>query len=196
MQWDSFQPNFFLLAPPGVLDHVPAQWLTSIYLPPEQRALLRDLVKNFPNITALDLDAAMNQVRDIISRLVSAVEFMLLFTLLAGLVVLLAAIEGTRDERAQETALLRALGASNRSLRQGLLGEFAALGLVAGLVAAAAAQGIASLLASQVFDIPYGLRPGLWLISAFTGAALVTFFGWLSLRRVLNTPPTQVLQAG
>ena len=196
VQWDSFQPNFFLLAPPGVLDHVPAQWLTSIYLPADQRALLRDLVKNFPNITALDLDAAMNQVRAIISRLVSAVEFMLLFTLLAGLVVLLAAIEGTRDERAQETALLRALGASNRSLRQGLLGEFSALGLVAGLVAAAAAQGIASLLASQVFDIPYGIRPGLWVISAFAGAALVTFFGWLSLRRVLKTPPTQVLQSG
>ncbi len=196
VQWDSFQPNFFLLAPPGVLDHVPAQWLTSIYLSADQRGLLRDLVKTFPNITALDLDAAMNQVRSIINRLVSAVEFMLLFTLAAGLVVLLAAIEGTRDERAQETALLRALGASSNSLRQGLLGEFAALGLVAGLVAAAAAQGIASILASQVFDIPYGLRPGLWLISALSGAALVTFFGWVSLRRVLNTPPTQVLRGG
>lgn len=194
VQWDSFQPNFFLLAPPGVLDHVPAQWLTSFYMPPEQRKILKALVENFPNVTALDLDSAMNQIRDIVNRLVAAVEFMLLFTLAAGLVVLLAAIEGTRGERARETALLRALGASSRNLRNGLLGEFAALGLIAGLVAASAAQVIASLLASQVFDIPYGIRMDLWLISALSGAALVTFFGWLSLRPVLRTPPTRVLQ--
>ncbi|MGB1581469.1 MAG: ABC transporter permease [Nevskiales bacterium] len=194
VQWDSFQPNFFLLTPPGVLDDVPAQWLTSFYLPREQRELLRELVTQLPNITALDLDAAMNQVRSIVNRLVSAVEFMLLFTLAAGLVVLLAAIEGTRGERARETALLRALGARSASLRRGLLAEFLALGLVAGLVAGAAAQAVAWALASQVFDIPYGLSPALWLISAGMGAGLVTLFGWLSLRSVLKTPPTRVLQ--
>ncbi len=194
VQWDSFQPNFFLLAPPGVIENVPAQWLTSFYLPRDQRSLLRDLMTEFPNITALDLEAAMNQVRSIVDRLVQAVEFMLLFTLLAGLVVLLAAIEGTRGERARETALLRTLGASSRTLQWGLLSEFAVLGLIAGLVAAATAQGIAWLLAVQVFDIPYGLSPGLWLISTLAGAGLVMLFGWLSLRGVLRTPPTRVLQ--
>lgn len=196
VSWDSFQPNFFLLTPPGVIEDMPSQWLTSFYLTQDRREILRELVESFPNVTALDLEAAMNQVREIINRLVSAVQFMLLFTLLAGIVVLLAAIEGTRNERARESALLRALGASGRTLRLGLLSEFAALGMVAGLIAAAAAQGIAWTLATQVFDIPYGFRPGFWLISSLSGAGLVTLFGWISLRSVLHTPPTRVLQGG
>lgn len=196
VSWDSFRPNFFLLAAPGILDDVPAQWLTSFYLPPERRSLLRELVSEFPNVTALDIETVMNQVREIMDRIVRAVEFMLLFTLLAGLVVLLAAIEGTRSERARETALLRTLGARTPVLVKGLLAEFAALGLLAGLVAAMAAQMVAWTLATQVFEIPYGPRPWLWLIGGVSGAILVIGLGWLSLRSVLNTPPTRVLQAG
>jgi putative ABC transport system permease protein len=195
VHWDSFRPNFFLLTPPGVIEDVPAQWLTSFYLPPERRALLRDLVQQFPNVTALDIETVMNQVRGIMERIVRAVEFMLLFTLIAGMVVLLAAIEGTRGERARETALLRTLGARTPVLVKGLLAEFAVLGLLAGLVAALAAQLVAWLLAAQVFQIPYGPRPLLWLAGALSGATLVTALGWLSLRSVLITPPTRVLQA-
>lgn len=196
VSWDSFRPNFFLVAPPGVLDAVPAQWLTSFHLSRGRGELLRELVKQFPNITALDLEAAMHQVREIMDRIVRAVEFMLLFTLLAGVVVLLAAVEGTRAERARETALLRTLGARTPVLVQGLLTEFAVLGAVAGIVASVAAQAIAWILAVQVFDIPYGPRPLLWLVGALSGAALVTTLGWLSLRSVLGTPPTRVLQSG
>ncbi|MGH8454496.1 MAG: ABC transporter permease, partial [Nevskiales bacterium] len=159
VHWDSFRPNFFLLAPPGVIEDVPAQWLTSFYVPPERRSLLRELVASFPNVTALDIEAVMNQVRGIMERIVRAVEFMLLFTLIAGLVVLLAAVEGTRAERARETALLRTLGARTPVLVKGLLAEFAVLGLLAGLVAALAAQMVAWTLAAQVYDIPYGPRP-------------------------------------
>ncbi len=196
VHWDSFRPNFFLLTPPGVIEDVPAQWLTSFYLPAERRALLRDLIRQFPNITALDIETVMNQVRGIMERIVRAVEFMLLFTLVAGLVVLLAAIEGTRSERARETALLRTLGARTPILIKGLLAEFAVLGLLAGLVAALAAQLVAWALAVQVFQIPYGPRPLLWIAGALSGMALVTGLGWLSLRSVLATPPTRVLQSG
>lgn len=173
---------------------VPAQWLTSFYLPREKRALLRELSQNFPNVTALDIEALMNQVRSIMDRIVRAVEFTLLFTLAAGVAVLLAAIEGTRAERARETALLRALGARTPLLLQGLLAEFAILGLLAGIVAAIAAQVIAWILATQVFEIPYSPSPMLWLSGALSGVVLVTTFGWISLRKVLNTPPTRVLQ--
>jgi putative ABC transport system permease protein len=194
VHWDSFRPNFFLLTPPGVIEDVPAQWLTSFYLPQERRALLRELVAAFPNVTALDIEAVMNQVRSMMERIVRAVEFMLLFTLVAGMVVLLAGVEGTRAERARETALLRTLGARTPVLVKGLLSEFAVLGLLAGLVAALAAQLVAWTLAVQVFEIPYGPRPLLWLAGALSGALLVTLLGWLSLRSVLDTPPTQVLQ--
>lgn len=195
VDWDSFQPNFFLLAPPGVLDgQVPTQWLTSFYLAPDQRGLLRELVQAFPNITALDLDAIMQQVRGIMDRIVRAVEFIFLFTLAAGLMVLLAAIEGTRAERVRETALLRALGAPRGVIRAGLLTEYAVLGAVAGGVAALAAQGIAWVLAVQVFQIPYGPRPLLWLAGAGGGALLVAGLGYVALRGVLGTPPARVLQ--
>ena len=193
VDWGSFRPNFFLLVPPGVISDVNGQYIGSFYLPPERRVLLRELVAQFPNVTVLDIEAAMKQVRGIVDRVVRAVEFIFLFTLLAGLTVLLAAIEGTRAERARETALLRTLGARSGTIAKGLLAEYALLGLLAGLVAAIVAQGVAWGLAAQVFDIPYGLRPALWGIGAGAGMLLVAAMGWLSLRGGLRTPPRQVL---
>ncbi|MGH8444904.1 MAG: ABC transporter permease, partial [Solimonas sp.] len=126
VDWDSFKPNFFLMAPDGaVADVVPRQYLTSFYLPAERRPLLRELITQFPNVTVLDVDALMSQVRGIITRIVRAVEFIFLFTLAAGLAVLLAAIEGTRAERVRETALLRTLGARTGLIARGLLAEYA-----------------------------------------------------------------------
>ncbi|MGH8519391.1 MAG: ABC transporter permease, partial [Panacagrimonas sp.] len=119
VSWDSFRPNFFLVVPPGLIDETEAQWITSFHLKPGQRPLLRELITAFPNVTALDLEAALAQVRAILDRVVRAVQLIFLFTLGAGLAVLLAAIEGTRAERVRETALLRALGAGDRTLLLG-----------------------------------------------------------------------------
>lgn len=197
VQWDSFQPNFFLLAPPGALDgDVPTEYLSSVYLQAEQRLMLRELVAAFPNVSALDVEALMMQVRSIMDRIVRAVEFIFLFSLAAGLLVLLAAIEGTRPERARESALLRALGAGRSMVRAGLLAEYAVLGLLAGFAAALTAQLTAWGLAANVFQIPYGPRPMVWLVGGVAGAMLVTTLGWLSLRSVLSTPPANVLRQG
>ncbi len=195
VQWDSFKPNFFLLVPEGVIDPalVPTQWLTSFYLPSEKRALLRELVQAFPNVSPLDIEAVMLQVRAVIDRIASAVELIFLFTLAAGIAVLLAAIEGTRGQRMRETALLRTLGASARTITLALAAEYAVLGLVAGLVAAAAAQTLGSVLAAQVFHLAYGPRPILWIAGGGGGAVLVALLGWLSLRSALNTAPRSVL---
>lgn len=196
VQWDSFQPNFFLLAPPGVLDDgaVPTQYLTSAYLSAEQRPVLRDLVAEFPNVTALDIDALLAQVRGIMDRIVRAVELIFLFALVAGLLALASAMIGTRDERAREVALLRTLGARRSVIRAGLLAEYAVLGLLAGLTASLTAQGVGWVLATQVFEIGYGPRPLIWLGGGLAGAALVTLMGLLSVRRALNTPPAHVLR--
>ncbi|HSW11725.1 MAG TPA: FtsX-like permease family protein, partial [Solimonas sp.] len=196
VDWGSFRPNFFLLVPPEVVSDVNGQYIGSFFLPPQKRALLRELVTAFPNVTVLDIEAAMTQVRGMIDRVVRAVEFIFLFTLLAGLTVLLAAIEGTRAERVRETALLRTLGARSGTIARGLLAEYAVLGLLAGTVAAIVAQAVAWALAAQVFDIPYGLRPALWGIGAGSGMLLVAAMGWISLRGVLQTPPRQVLAGG
>ncbi|MEK6806262.1 MAG: FtsX-like permease family protein [Pseudomonadota bacterium] len=193
IHWDSFRPNFFLVTPPGVLDKAPASWLSSFYLPKDQRALLRELIREFPNVTALDLDAILSQVRTIIERIVTAVEFILLFALAAGLAVLLAGIENTRDERVREIGLLRALGARRAVVMQALAAEFAALGFLAGAVATLAAQAITWALAREVFEIPYTANAALWIIGPVSGVILVAGFGWISLRSALNTPPRQVL---
>lgn len=195
VDWESFQPNFFLLAPPGVIEHVPATWLTSFYLPAQQRASMRDLNQQFPNITALDLQAMMDQVRHIMQRIVSALELVFLFTVAAGLIVLLAAMETGRDQRAREIALMRTLGASHAAVRRTLLAEFAALGGLSGLIAAICAQAIGYLLAAHVFEIPYRLRWESVLLSTMAGASLVCALAWLSLRRVTRTPPERVLRA-
>jgi len=195
VRWDSFQPNFFLLAPPGVLEgNVPTQYLTSAYLETAQRPILRELVADFPNVTALDIEALLAQVRGIMDRIVRAVELIFLFALAAGLLVLLSAMIGTRDERAREVALLRTLGAKRSVIRAGLLAEYAVLGLLAGLTAAMTAQLVAWGLAAQVFQIPYGPRPMIWLGGGLAGATLVTVMGLLSVRRALNTPPAHVLR--
>lgn len=194
VRWDSFKPNFFLLTPSGVLDDVPQQWITSFYLPPGKNQLLRELIAAFPNVTPLDVGAAMAQVRGIMDRIINAVEFIFLFALAAGLTVLLAAVESTRGERVRETGLLRALGASSAVITRGLLAEYAVLGLLSGAVSAIAAQLIAWVLAVNVFNISYGPRPLIWIAGMLTGCAVVALLGWISLRRVLRTPPTIVLQ--
>jgi putative ABC transport system permease protein len=197
VKWDSFRPNFFLVTPPGTLEDTGAvQWITSFYLPPQNRALLRDLVRQFPNVTPIDLDAVLQEVRSMMNRIVHALEFILLFALLAGLVVMLAVIEGSRAERVRETGVLRALGASSRVILQGLLAEYAVLGALAGAVAAFGAQALAWVLALRVFEIPYGPRPLLWLTGAVAGCAIVTLIGSLSLRSTLRTPPRLVLAGG
>lgn len=197
VKWDRFRPNFFLVTPPGVLDKADdaagVQWLSSFYLPPGDKALLRDLVRSFPNVTVFDLDATLSQVRGIVERVVRAVEFVFLFALVAGLLVLLAAVEGTRHLRARETAILRTLGARTSTLRAGLLAEYATLGLIAGLVATSAAQVVAWLLAVQVFELPFSFSPTLWITGLAAGVGLVTGLGYWSMRSVLRTPPRAVL---
>ncbi|MGH8457584.1 MAG: ABC transporter permease, partial [Stenotrophobium sp.] len=179
VQWDTFQPNFFLLTPPGILDKVPQQWITSFYLPPRNEAPLRDLIREFPNVTPLDIGAVMTQVRGIMDRIIKAIEFIFLFALAAGLTVLLATIESTRADRVRETGLLRALGASSRVIARGLIAEYAVLGLLAGTVSAFAAQIVTWVLAVNEFNMPYGPRPLIWLTGAVAGCVIVTLLGWL-----------------
>ena len=195
VEWDSFRANFFVLAPPGVLEDLPATWMTSFYLPVERRRATAELIRAFPSVTVVDLEAVMTRVRGILDRVNQSIEVVFLFTLLAGLMVLYAAIQATQDERLRETAILRALGASRAQLMSGLLAEFVLLGLVAGVLAAFAASAAGWVLANEVFRLRYTINPILWLVGPLAGAVGIGLFGFLGTRRVLNSPPLASLRA-
>ncbi len=194
VRWDSFQPNFFMVFSPGVLDDVTGTLITSVHVRPEQRPALVDLVRRFPEVTIIDLDALLSQVRDVMDKAALAVQYVFLFTLAAGLMVLLAAVQATRDERRYESAMLRTLGASRRVVLQGVAAEFTVLGLLAGLLAAAGATAAGWLLAREVFNLKYAPDPAVWIVGIVGGALLVGVAGVLAARSVVTQPPAATLR--
>lgn len=196
VEWDSFRANFFMIFPPGVLDDYPATWITAFHLPPERKPLLAELVRSFPSVTVIDLEAIMDKVREIIDRVTLAVEYVFLFTLLAGLTVLYAAIQATRDERLYESAMLRTLGARKAVILKSLAAEFALLGLLAGVLAALGASVLGYALAEFLFGFPYRGGGLLWLVGGAVGLAGVGAAGLLGARPVLRQPPMRTLREG
>ncbi|MGO9932655.1 MAG: ABC transporter permease [Steroidobacteraceae bacterium] len=194
IRWDSFRPNFFLVFPPGLLDGAAGTYMTGIYLTSAQRASLADLVRQFPTISVFDVDAILKQIRDIIDRASLAVQYVFIFTLAAGIVVLLAAVQSTRDERRYESAMLRTLGASRRTVLQGVAAEFSALGFLSGTLAAFGATGVGWILARRLFSLEYTLDPWLWVLGLVCGTLLVGLSGTLATRSVVNTPPIVTLR--
>jgi putative ABC transport system permease protein len=194
VRWDSFQPNFFIELSPGAMQHFDSTWITSVYLPPQKTGMLADLIRELPSLTLFDVDAIMQQVRRLMDEASLAVEYVFLFTLGAGIVVLLAAVQATRDERRFEAAVLRALGASRRLVRAAAAAEYAALGFISGLLGALAATLVAWVLAKQVFSLPYSPDWRVWVIGLVAGTAIVALSGLMATRRVLRAPPVETLR--
>lgn len=194
VDWDSFRVNFFVLLPPGLIDAFPATYITSFHLPAAARPALADLVRSFPSVTVIDVDALLGHVRRIVDRVTLAIEFVFGFTLLAGIAVLYAAIHATLDQRRQEASLLRTLGARRRGLLHALATEFLLLGALAGSLGAAAAGAVGWLLARQVFDLPWQGTGALWLYGPLAGMAVVGLAGLAGTWRVAGQPPLTVLR--
>lgn len=194
VRWDSFRPNFFMVFSPGVLDEVTGTLITSVRVEPGQRPALVDLVRRFPEVTIIDIDALLTQVRGVMDKAALAVQYVFLFTLVAGVVVLLAAVQATRDERRYESAMLRTFGASRRVVFKGVAAEFTALGLLAGLLAAAGATVAGYFLAREVFNLRYAPDPAVWLAGVLGGALLVGTAGVLAARSVVTQPPASTLR--
>jgi putative ABC transport system permease protein len=194
IRWDSFRPNFFLVFPPGLLDGAAGTYMTSVFLTPVQRPALADLVRQFPTISVFDVDAILKQIRDIMDRASLAVQYVFLFTLAAGVVVLLAAVQSTRDERRYESAMLRTLGASRGTVLQGVAAEFSALGFLSGTLAAFGATGVGWVLARRLFSLQYTFDPWVWVVGLVCGTVLVGLSGTLATRRVIDTPPIVTLR--
>lgn len=194
IEWDSFQPNFYVVLSPGVSADLPQTYLASAYVPRDRVEMLSRLVRQFPGVTVLDLEVILSQVRSVIDKASMAVQYVFLFTLLAGVVVLLAAIQLTRDERRFESAILHTLGAARRKILQGVAVEFVTLGSLAGMLAAVGATLLGWGLATYAFKLDYTVSALLWPLGLATGALIVGITGTLATRKAVNEPPVAVLR--
>jgi len=195
VDWDSFRVNFFILINPAATEGIDHQYIASYFLPPERGAVLRELAQRFPNVTILDAEAIVARVREVLGNVSRAVTVVFGFTLAAGLVVLLTAIQAGMGERRRETAVLRATGASRGLLVRAQLVEFGSLGLLTGLLASTAAAVGGAVLGRQLFNLDWQPHPGLFAAGTLAGLLLIPVSGWLATRRVLRTSPLAVLRA-
>jgi putative ABC transport system permease protein len=195
VKWDSFQPNFFVVFAPGVLDDTAGSYLTSAYFSATNAHTLAQLAKLFPSVSIFDIDDLLAEVRSVLDKAALAVQSVFIFTLFAGVTVLLAAIQSSRDERRYESAMLRTLGASRGTVLQGVLAEFATLGLLAGLLAAAGASVAAYFMTTRVLEMHYTFDLWVWALGLSGGTVLVAASGWIATRSVVRQPPLITLRA-
>ena len=193
VDWGSMRANFFVMYPVQQLEGVAITYLAA-YRAPEVQGFDNALVRQFPNITNVDMASTINQVQRVLDQVIRAVEFLFAFTLAAGLVVLFAAVTATREERAREFAIMRAVGARASLLRQVQRAELVGVGLLAGFLASAVAVGVGWGLARYVFDFAWTASPWVPLGGALAGAVLALMAGWWGLREVLRRPVVETLR--
>jgi len=197
VDWGSMRANFFVIFPLSAMANVPSTYMSAFRAPPNRKGqpgFDNALVRAFPNITNVDMTATINQVQRVLEQVIGAVEFLFGFTLAAGLVVLFAAVTATREERAREFAIMRAIGASSRLLRQVQRAELLGVGLLAGFLASVVASAVGWALAKYVFEFDWSVALWVPLAGALCGALLALAAGWWGLRDVLKRPVVQTLR--
>jgi putative ABC transport system permease protein len=176
------------------LDNYPASYITSFYVPASESQMMHELVREFPNILVIDVATAVKQVQEMIQQVSRAIEFVFLFTLLAGFIVLYAAIAATQDERIYEAAIFRTLGARREQLTRAWAAEFVILGGLAGLFASAGASLLGYTIGSHVLHLSYSFNPWVWVVGIGTGSIGVLIAGIMGTRSTLTTPPLLILR--
>jgi putative ABC transport system permease protein len=194
LEWGSMRVNFFVILNPESVAHMPRTWITAFHLPEAKSAFAHRLTRDFPNLTVVDVGSMLRQVQGVLDQVVVAVEFLFLFTLASGVLVLYAALVGSQDERIREAGLLRALGATRAQLSQSQRIEFALVGGLSGLLAATGAAAIGWALAKYVFSFEWNFTPAVWLAGLLAGAACAFIGGSVGLRNVLKHAPLQTLR--
>jgi putative ABC transport system permease protein len=194
LRWDSMKVNFFVITPPRVLEGMPTSFVSAFRIEPGGERMLNELSARFPNLTIVDVAAAVRQAQEVIDQLASAVQFIFLFALSAGMLVLYSALVATEDERRREAAVMRVYGASRAQVTGAQRVEFLAMGVVAGVLATLGAAAIGQVLARRVFELDLPPSPELWLAGPLAGIALLSLNAWLSARKVLRASPALTLR--
>jgi putative ABC transport system permease protein len=194
LRWDSMKINFFVIVPPALLEGFPASFVSAFRVAPGNEGALDEMTRRFPNLTLVDVSAALRQAQGVIDQVINAVQFVFLFALGAGLLVLYSALVATEDERRREAAVMRVYGASRAQVMGSQRVEFLAMGLVAGILATLGAAVIGQLLARRVFELDLPPSAGLWIAGPLAGVILLSFNAWLSARKVLTASPALTLR--
>ena len=193
LNWDTMTPNFYVLFPDGYLEKYPRIFMTSLYLPPEQKPFVNTLLSQYPTVLVIELDMVIERIRSMVSQVTHGLELMTLLILGCGVLVMLAAVKLSMAERLQESAILRTLGSTARRILTVQSVEFGALGALAGLLAAVGAELALFLLQRRMFEAPFGLHVELWFWGPLAGALLIGVLGVLYTRKAVRLPPLQVL---
>ena len=194
VDWESMQPNFFVIFPTDVLSRYPGMLLTSFYLEAGQKPVIGDLIDDFPTLTVIELDVVIDEIRAIVDQVSQAIELVLMIIMVAGALVLIAGVTASVDERLHESAILRALGAKRGRILGAIAIEFSMMGAIAGVLAAVGAELSGWLLQTQMLELDY--QPGwiLWPFGLVLGALVIGGLGTYTCRRVVSVPPIQVLR--
>ena len=193
VDWNSMRANFFVIYPVAQLENVPVTFM-SAFRAPAVAGFDNALVRRFPNVTEVDMTSTLAQVQRVLDQVIGAVEFLFVFTLAAGLVVLFAAVTATREERAREFAIMRAVGARSSLLRQVQRAELLGVGLLAGFLSSVVASAVGWALARYVFEFEWTVSLWVPLAGALAGAVLAMAAGWWGLRDVLRRPVVETLR--
>ena len=194
VDWSSMRVNFFVMFTRAQMDDVPVTYIAA-FRAPTQAGFDNALSREFPNITNIDVSASIGQIQRVLDQVIRAVEFLFGFTLAAGLVVLFAAVTATREARAREFAVMRAMGASGRLLAQVQRAELLGVGALAGVLASVAAMVVGWALARYVFEFSWNPSPLVPLVGGVAGALLALAAGWWGLREVLRRPVVETLRS-
>jgi putative ABC transport system permease protein len=194
VRWDNMQPNFFIIFSPGTINHLGATFISTALMERDQKILLNDLVRLFPTMVVIEIDALIEQIQNIIAQVTSAIELISVLVLVCGALVLLACVNATLDERFHENAILRTLGAGKRLILSSLLIEFASIGALAGIIATIGAEGSLYYLQEEVFEQEFKVH--YWVLAAgpLLGMVLIAGLGMNSTRQVVSTSPLNVLR--
>lgn len=194
VRWDNMQPNFFIIFSPGTIDHLGSTFLSTARMEREQKVLLNGLIRLFPTIVVIEIDALIEQIQSIISQVTAAIELIFVLVLASGALVLLSCVNATLDERFRENAILRTLGAGRRLIQGSLLIEFATIGVISGFIATVGAEASLYYLQEEIFEQDFSLHYWVWLAGPLLGLAIIATLGVLSTRRVVSVSPLTVLR--
>jgi putative ABC transport system permease protein len=194
VRWDSMNPNFFMIFNQPIADNFASNWITSFYLPKQQKNFLNNLTRKFPTISVIEVDQTLDLVKGIVSRVSLAVEFILMLVGVASILVLLTSVLATLDERLRESALLRSFGANRKFVQKVHIVEFASIGLIAGFFASCAAELCLYFIQTDLFKQQYTPSVLMWVVTPLLSSVVIGAIGYLSTLGATHVPPSQALR--
>ena len=194
IDWQTFTPNFYIIANPGGLDDFSATYITSFLMPREKKPLLRHLIKEYPSVTVIELDIILEEIQGVIAKVTRAVELIMLFVVAAGMALLWSAMEHTFDSKFKQSAILRTLGASKSFIARSFRFEYFWLALLSSLMAVFAAEFISYILYTEVFDIEFALHWDIWWITPISTMLFMLIASWRGVKKVTEPSPLILLR--